>query len=115
MPTIRRTIIIIRMGTTCGRTILILNNTRIIPRGPHITGITGIEFTTAATVIIITTKVPEKPQWCEIRNTVFSWARERGSLFYAGSAKKLAQIKLPRSLSPAARSSISAILLKIKN
>ena len=35
---------------------LILNNTRIITRAPHITGITDIEFTTATTVIIITTK-----------------------------------------------------------
>jgi hypothetical protein len=77
MPTIRRTIIIIRMGTTCGRTILIHNNIRIIPRATHIIGITGIEFTTATTIIIITIKVLAKPQWCETLNTVFSWARTR--------------------------------------
>jgi hypothetical protein len=74
MLPIRRVTIIIPMGTTCGRTSLILNNTRIItPALP--TGITGIEFTTATTVIITTTKVPAKPQWCEIRNTVLSWTR----------------------------------------
>jgi hypothetical protein len=56
MPTIRRTIIITRMATTCGRTTLILNNTRLTARAPHTTGITGIEFTTATTVIIITIK-----------------------------------------------------------
>jgi hypothetical protein len=60
MPTIRRTIIIIRMDTTCGRTSLILNNTRIITgvahTDAHTTGITGIEFTTATTVIITTIK-----------------------------------------------------------
>jgi hypothetical protein len=88
MPTIRRTIIIIRMGTTCGRTILIPNNTRIITRAPHITGITDIEFTTVTTVIIITTKVPAKPQWCETLNTVFSWTRTRFP-FHTSSAKKL--------------------------
>jgi hypothetical protein len=56
MPTIRRTIIIIRMGTTCGRTTLILNHTPIITGAAHTTGITGIEFTTATTVIITTIK-----------------------------------------------------------
>jgi len=48
------------MDTTCGRTSLILNNTRIItgvaPTDAHTTGITGIEFTTANTVIITTIK-----------------------------------------------------------
>ena len=56
MPTIRRTIITIRMGTTCGRTSLILNNTRIITGAAHTTGITGIEFTTVTTIIITTIK-----------------------------------------------------------
>jgi hypothetical protein len=42
------------MGTTCGRTSLILNYTRVItPALP--TGIMGIEFTPATTVIITTT------------------------------------------------------------
>ena len=26
---------------------------------------------------IVVVEVPEKPQWCEIRNMVFSWARTR--------------------------------------
>jgi hypothetical protein len=82
------------MGTTCGRTILILNNTRIITRAPHITGITGIEFTTATTVIITITKVPAKPQWCEILNTVFSWTRTRFP-FHTSSAKKLTLAQTP--------------------
>jgi hypothetical protein len=33
-------------------------------------------------------EVPAKPQWCEIRNTVFSWTRARFP-FHTSSAKKL--------------------------
>jgi hypothetical protein len=37
---------------------------------------------------IVVVEVPEKPQWCEIRNTVFSWTRTRFP-FHTSSAKKL--------------------------
>ena len=37
---------------------------------------------------IVVVEVPAKPQWCEIRNTVFSWTRTR-FLFHTSSAKKL--------------------------
>jgi hypothetical protein len=37
---------------------------------------------------IVVVEVPAKPQWCEIRNTVFSWARTRFP-FHTSSAKKL--------------------------
>jgi hypothetical protein len=37
---------------------------------------------------IVIVEVPAKPQWCEIRNTVFSWARTRFP-FHTSSAKKL--------------------------
>jgi hypothetical protein len=33
-------------------------------------------------------KIPAKPQWCEIRNTVFSWTATRFP-FHTSSAKKL--------------------------
>jgi hypothetical protein len=37
---------------------------------------------------IVVVEVPEKPQWCEIRNMVFSWTRTRFP-FHTSSAKKL--------------------------
>ena len=37
---------------------------------------------------IVVVEVPEKPQWCEIRNMAFSWTRTRFS-FHTSSAKKL--------------------------
>ena len=55
MP-IRRTITIIPMGTTGGRTTLILSHIRIIT-APHTPGITGVEPTIATITIIITTAI----------------------------------------------------------
>jgi len=37
---------------------------------------------------IVVVEVPEKPQWCSIRETVFNWTRTRFP-FHTGSAKKL--------------------------
>jgi hypothetical protein len=37
---------------------------------------------------IVVCEVPAKPQWCEIRNTVFSWTRTKFP-FHTSSAKKL--------------------------
>ena len=37
---------------------------------------------------IVVVEVPAKPQWCEIRNTVFSWAHTRFP-FHTSSARKL--------------------------
>ena len=37
---------------------------------------------------IVVVEVPAKPQWCEIRSTVFSWTRTRFP-FHTSSAKKL--------------------------
>src|SRR5260370_27612561 len=37
---------------------------------------------------IVVVEIPAKPQWCEIRNTVFSWTRTRLP-FHTSSAKKL--------------------------
>ena len=37
---------------------------------------------------MVVVEVPEKPQWCEIRNMVFSWTRTRFP-FHTSSAKKL--------------------------
>jgi hypothetical protein len=37
---------------------------------------------------IVVVEVPEKPQWCEIRNMAFSWTRTRFP-FHTSSAKKL--------------------------
>ena len=36
----------------------------------------------------VVVEIPAKPQWCEIRNMVFSWTRTRFS-FHTSSAKKL--------------------------
>ena len=38
---------------------------------------------------IVAVEVPEKPQWCEIRNMVFSWARTRFP-FHTSPSKKRA-------------------------
>ena len=38
--------------------------------------------------IVIGVEVPAKPQWCEIRKTVFSWAQTKFP-FHTSSAKKL--------------------------
>ena len=38
---------------------------------------------------IVVVEVPKKPQWCEIRNMVFSWARTRFP-FHTSPGKKLA-------------------------
>ncbi len=56
MP-IRRTIIIIRTGTTGGRTTLILSRIHIITVAPDTPGIMGVELTTAIIAIIITTAI----------------------------------------------------------
>ena len=37
---------------------------------------------------IVVVEIPAKPQWCEIRNIVFSWTRTRFP-FHTSSAKKL--------------------------
>jgi hypothetical protein len=37
---------------------------------------------------IVVVEIPAKPQWCEIRNTVFSWTHTRFP-FHTSSAKKL--------------------------
>ena len=37
---------------------------------------------------IVVCEIPPQPQWCEIRNTVFSWTRTRFP-FHTSSAKKL--------------------------
>jgi hypothetical protein len=43
---------------------------------------------------VVVVEVPAKPQWCEIRNTVFSWARTRFP-FHTSSAKKLTLNRTP--------------------
>jgi hypothetical protein len=43
---------------------------------------------------IVVCEVPAKPQWCEIRNTVFSWTRTRFP-FHTSSAKKLTLDQTP--------------------
>ena len=50
---IPRAIIIILMGTTGGRTIIILNHIHIITGAPHTTRITGVELTSAIIAIVI--------------------------------------------------------------
>ena len=57
MP-IRRVIIIIRTGTTSGRTTIIPSNIRIITLAPDTLGITGAELITA-TIVIITTAIDQ--------------------------------------------------------
>jgi hypothetical protein len=37
---------------------------------------------------VVVCEIPAKPQWCEIRTTVFSWTPTRFP-FHTGSAKKL--------------------------
>ncbi len=59
MPT-RRTIIIILMGITGGRTTLIHSHIRIITGARHTTRITAVERTTATIAIIITTAIELK-------------------------------------------------------
>jgi hypothetical protein len=49
----QRTIIITRMGTIGGRTIILTPTRRIITRAPRTTGITGIEVTPATIAIRI--------------------------------------------------------------
>src|SRR5438105_15156261 len=43
---------------------------------------------------IVVVEVPAKPQWCEIRNTVFSWG-VRDSLFTPALVRSWRSIKLP--------------------
>ena len=43
---------------------------------------------------IVVVEVPAKPQWCEIRNTVFSWTHTRFP-FHTSSAKKLTLDQTP--------------------
>jgi hypothetical protein len=43
---------------------------------------------------IVVVEIPAKPQWCEIRKTVFSWARTRFP-FHTSSAKKLTLDQTP--------------------
>jgi hypothetical protein len=43
---------------------------------------------------IVVVEVPAKPQWCEIRNTVFSWTRAKFP-FHTSSAKKLTLNQTP--------------------
>jgi hypothetical protein len=43
---------------------------------------------------IVIVELPAKPQWCEIRNTVFSWARTRFP-FHPSSDKKLTLDQTP--------------------
>ena len=43
---------------------------------------------------IVVCEVPAKPQWCEIRSTVFSWTHTRFP-FHTDSAKKLNVTKPP--------------------
>ena len=43
---------------------------------------------------IVVVEVPAKPQWCEIRNTVFSWTHARFP-FHTSSAKKLTLDQTP--------------------
>jgi len=43
---------------------------------------------------IVVVEVPAKPQWCEIRNTVFSWTPTRFP-FHTASAKKLTLNQTP--------------------
>jgi hypothetical protein len=59
MP-IQRAIIIIPMGTTGGRTTIILSHIRIITVAPDTRRITGAELTTAIVAIIITTAIELK-------------------------------------------------------
>ena len=56
MP-IRRTTIIILMGTTGGRTTAILKRIRIVTQAIDIPGITGVELITATIAIVITTAI----------------------------------------------------------
>jgi hypothetical protein len=58
------------MGTTCGRTTLILNYTRITTGDPHTTGITDIEFTTG-TIAIITIAI-ELSGWRALSKRFFT-------------------------------------------
>ena len=43
---------------------------------------------------IVVCEVPAKPQWCQIRNRVFSWTRRRFP-FHTSSAKKLTLNQAP--------------------
>jgi hypothetical protein len=43
---------------------------------------------------IVVFEIPAKPQWCEIRNTVFSWTVTRFP-FHTSSAKKLTLNQTP--------------------
>ena len=43
---------------------------------------------------IVIVEVPAKPQWCEIRNTVFGWTRTQFP-FHTSSAKKLTLDQTP--------------------
>jgi hypothetical protein len=43
---------------------------------------------------IVVCEIPAKPQWCDIRNTVFSWTRTRFP-FHTSSAKKLTLNQTP--------------------
>jgi len=75
MPIIQPTIIIIPMGTTCDRTTLILNYTRITTRDPHTTGITDIEFTTG--IIAIITIAIKLNGWRSLSKRFFTEVRPR--------------------------------------
>jgi hypothetical protein len=43
---------------------------------------------------IVVCEIPAKPQWCEIRNTVFSWTRTRFP-FHTSSTRKLTVNETP--------------------
>ena len=43
---------------------------------------------------VVVVEIPAKPQWCSIRETVFSWTRTRFP-FHSGSAKKLTLNQTP--------------------
>ena len=43
---------------------------------------------------IVVCELPAKPQWCQIRNTVFSWTRTRFP-FHTSSARKLTLDQTP--------------------
>ena len=75
MLPIRRVTIIIPMGTTCDRTTLILNYTRITTRDPHTTGITDIEFTTG--IIAIITIAINLNGWRSLSKRFFTEVRPR--------------------------------------
>jgi hypothetical protein len=63
------------MGTTCGRTTLIPNYTRITTRDAHTTGITDIEFTTG-TIAIITIAI-EPSGWRSLSKRFFTEVHPR--------------------------------------